>query len=98
MSAPVLVKVVDHRERDQKERKLGHHAYVQERTPASIRRYGGRRYAVWARRTVDGQETGTPERFETYDSDGEAMAHALYAAGRVTPTALELLANGRRLP
>jgi hypothetical protein len=95
---PVLVKTLEHRERGQEGQRLGHVAYVQRRAPAKMRRFGGRRWASWARRTVDGVPTGTPERFETYDTETEAVSHAVYAAGKSTPTCLELVRFGGRLP
>jgi hypothetical protein len=44
-------------------------------------RYGGKRFASWARLTIDGIETGCAERFETYDRAADARSHAEYAAG-----------------
>jgi hypothetical protein len=98
MSAPKIVKTVDHRVRSEKGRTLGHVGLVQRRTTARMKKYGGKRWAAWARRTVDGVATGSPERFETYDVESEALAHAIYAAGQVTPTTFELMAMRRRMP
>jgi hypothetical protein len=96
--APVAFKVTTHREKGPKKEKLGHVGYVQERTDVSMRLFGGKRWAAWARRTVNGIETGTPERFDTYEAESEAQAHAVYAASKVTPTLCELMASGRRQP
>lgn len=81
MSAPRIVKEVRHRERGPEGQVLGHIGLVQRRSTEKMRRYSGRRFASWSRRTVDGVVRGGPERFETYDTEAEAISHACYAAG-----------------
>jgi hypothetical protein len=98
LSAPKIVKTVQHRVRDSEGRALGHVGVVQRRNAARLKKYGGRRFASWARRTLDGEVTGTPERYETYDTEAEALAHAAYSAGQATPSAVELETSGGRLP
>lgn len=82
MSAPIAVRTVTHREQNDRGQRFGHVAYVQRRAPAKMARYGGKRFAAWARLTIDGIETGCAERFETYDREADARKHAIYAAGR----------------
>ena len=84
MSAPVVVRTVTHRERNDRGQRFGHVGYVQRRTNQKIARYGGKRFASWARLTIDGIETGCAERFETFARQAEARKHAEYAAGRLS--------------
>jgi hypothetical protein len=83
MSAPVVVRTVTHREKNDRGQRFGHVGYIQHRAPAKRARYGGKPFASWARLTIDGIETGCAERFETYDTRAEAAQHARYAAGRL---------------
>jgi hypothetical protein len=82
MSAPIVVRTTTHRECNDRGQRFGHVGYVQRRTNRKMARYGGRRFAAWARLTVDGIETGCAERFQTFDREKSARRHAAYAAGR----------------
>jgi hypothetical protein len=84
MAAPTIVAKTTHRTSNSHGQRFGHVGYVQRRTTEKMARYGGKRFASWARLTVEGIETGCAERFETYDHEAEAVAHARYAAS-VTP-------------
>src|SRR4051812_28595474 len=97
-SKPKVVKIVTHKALDAKGRKLGHVGLVQRRSNESLAKFGGKRFASWAQRTVNGHLTGCPERFAAYDTEAEARAHAEYSAGQMTPTAAELDATGGRAP
>ncbi len=76
----IKVLEVTHRDRDDKGRRFGHIGYIKKRTPTEIARYGGKRFAAWARLTKAGVECSAPQRFETYDTEDEARLHAKYAA------------------
>lgn len=77
-----IVKTVTHRERGPDGQRVGHIGVIQKRMPRKVKKYGGKAWAAWAWRLWDGNVRGGPERFETYDTEGEATAHAAYAAGR----------------
>lgn len=78
-----IIKTITHRERDSQGRRLGHHAYIKRRSDAEMAKFGGKRFASFARKTRDGVASGPAEKFETYDTRREAVAHALYAAGKL---------------
>lgn len=82
MSAPVPVRTVTHREANDRGQRFGHVGYVQRRASAKMARYGGKRFAAWARLTIDGIETGCAERFDTFAREADARKHAVYAASR----------------
>lgn len=84
----IKVLEVTHRNRDAQGRRFGHIGYIKRRTPTEMAKYGGGRFAAWARLTKDGIEVSAPQRFETYDTEAEARLHAKYAAA----TARRLLA------
>jgi hypothetical protein len=79
---PAVVCTVTHRTFDKKNRKYGHVGIVQYRPPEKVKANGGKAYASWAYLTLDGVPTNRPERFESFDTEEEAVAHAKYAASR----------------
>lgn len=83
MATAKIVATVQHRETDVLGRRLGHVAYVKTRTAEEMAKYGGLKFASWARLTRDGVETGPAEKFETYASRDAAVRHAEYAAGKL---------------
>jgi hypothetical protein len=79
---PIVVCTVTHRKRfDEENRQLGHVGMIQERKPEKLK-LCGKAFAAWAFLTRDGIPSVYPERFETYDTREEAIAHAEYAASR----------------
>jgi len=77
---PIIVKVVKHRIIDRKGRRLGHVAKIQQREPHNIASFGGRAWAAWAQKTVDGVEQPYANGFGSYETEREARAHAEYLA------------------
>lgn len=73
---------VKHRGKDERGRVVAHIGYIKRRTPEECSRYGGRPFAGFAIRLLDGVASGGAERFDTYDSADEAIGHARYAASR----------------
>lgn len=78
-----VVATVQHRGKDERGRAIGHHGYLKRRTPEQVKKFGSRPFASWAIKVIDGKEEGGPERFKTYDTETEAVAHAEYAANQV---------------
>jgi hypothetical protein len=47
-------------------KKIGQIGQVQERDPAKQEKFGGKPWAAWVRKTLDGKPDGTPECFATF--------------------------------
>lgn len=82
---PRVVHTVTHRSYDNDGKRLGHVGMVQRRTQEKLARFSGKEFAAWAVLTRDGVPDGPSgylERFELFDLEVDAIAHAKYAAGR----------------
>ncbi len=78
---PIVVKLVNHRALDSKGRRLGRVAKIQERDPDKMISFGGRPWAAWAQKTIDGVEQPYVDGFDSYDTESQARKHAEDLAG-----------------
>ncbi len=79
---PRIVHEVQHRSIDSQGARFGHQAVVQQRQREKLEKNGGKKFAAWAFLTRGGKPDKELERFETFDTEVEAVAHAKYAASR----------------